>query len=70
MNNFLLLLFLGKNLSTFYFGLDSQGPEASDSQPGGTDYAHLINTGTPGFSNLPTALKLKDSIEYSSDSPF
>ena len=22
----------------------------------GTDYAHLITTGTPGFSNLPTAL--------------
>ena len=26
------------------------------SQPGGTNYAHLINTGTPGFSDLPTAL--------------
>ena len=25
-------------------------------QPGGTDYAHLIITGTPGFSDLPTAL--------------
>ena len=25
-------------------------------QPGGTDYAHLITTGTPGFSDLPTAL--------------
>ena len=25
-------------------------------QPGGTDYAHLINTGTPRFSDLPTAL--------------
>ena len=24
-------------------------------QPGGTDYAHLITTGTPGFSDLPTA---------------
>ena len=23
---------------------------------GGTDYAHLITTGTPGFSDLPTAL--------------
>ena len=23
----------------------------------GTDYAHLITTGTPGFSDLPTALK-------------
>ena len=22
----------------------------------GTDYAHLITTGTPGFSDLPTAL--------------
>ena len=28
-------------------------------QPGGTDYAHLITTGTPGFSDLPTALKLR-----------
>ena len=27
-------------------------------QPGGTDYAHLITTGTPGFSDLPTALLL------------
>ena len=26
------------------------------SQPEGTDYAHLITTGTPGFSDLPTAL--------------
>ena len=25
-------------------------------QPGGTDYAHLISTGTPGFSDPPTAL--------------
>ena len=25
-------------------------------QPGGTDYTHLITTGTPGFSDLPTAL--------------
>ena len=25
-------------------------------QPGGTDYAHRITTGTPGFSDLPTAL--------------
>ena len=25
-------------------------------QPGGTDYAHLITTGTPGFSGLPTAM--------------
>ena len=25
-------------------------------QPAGTDYAHLITTGTPGFSDLPTAL--------------
>ena len=27
-------------------------------QPGGTDYAHLITTGTPGFSDLPTALEV------------
>ena len=26
-------------------------------QPGGTDYAHLITTGTPGFSDLRTALE-------------
>ena len=26
-------------------------------QPGGTDYAHLITTGTPGFLDLPRALK-------------
>ena len=26
------------------------------SQPGGEDYAHHINTGTPEFSDLPTAL--------------
>jgi hypothetical protein len=26
------------------------------SQPGGADYAHHITTGTPGFSDLPTAL--------------
>ena len=25
-------------------------------QPGGTDYAHLITTDTPGFSDVPTAL--------------
>ena len=25
-------------------------------QPGGTDYAHLITTGTPGFLDFPTAL--------------
>ena len=28
------------------------------SQTGGTDYAHLITTGTPGFLDLPTALLL------------
>ena len=27
------------------------------SQPGGADYAHPITTGTPRFSDLPTALK-------------
>ena len=31
-------------------------------QPGGTDYAHLITTGTPGFSDLPTALSVIDKI--------
>ena len=29
-------------------------------QPRGTDYAHLITTGTPGFSDLPTALQGSD----------
>ena len=28
--------------------------------PGGTDYAHLITIGTPGFSDLPTALDQQD----------
>ena len=28
-------------------------------QPRGTDYAHLITTGTPGFSDLPAALSQK-----------
>ena len=28
-------------------------------QPRGTDYARLITTGTPGFSDLPTALQCK-----------
>ena len=30
------------------------------SQPGGADYAPHISTGTPGFSDLPTALLLKN----------
>ena len=34
-------------------------------QPGGTDYAHLITTGTPGFSDLPTALELAEILEKS-----
>ena len=25
-------------------------------EPGGADYAHKVNTGSPGFSDLPTAL--------------
>ena len=29
-------------------------------QPGGTDYAYLITTGTPGFLDLPTALISKE----------
>ena len=32
-------------------------------QPGGTDYAHLITTGTPGFSDLPTALQILRSFK-------
>ena len=31
--------------------------------PGGTDNAHLITTGTPGFSDLPTALMM-DVVYY------
>ena len=34
-------------------------------QPGGTDYAHLITTGTPGFLDLPTALHLELSVAIS-----
>ena len=32
------------------------------SQPGGEDYAHHITTGTPGFSDLPTALDASEMI--------
>ena len=35
-------------------------------QPGGTDYARLITTGTPEFSDLPTALSGKYIIFSSS----
>jgi hypothetical protein len=34
-------------------------------QPGGTDYAHLITTGTPGFLDLPTALHLELNVAIS-----
>ena len=34
------------------------------SQPGGTDYAKLIITGTPGFSDLPTALGLTNQPKF------
>ena len=34
-------------------------------QPGGTDYAHLITTGTRGFSDLPTALILDNTLAFS-----
>ena len=30
---------------------------------GGTDYAHLITTGTPGFSDVPTALTIGRNLE-------
>ena len=33
-------------------------PDLTLFQPGGTDYVHLITTGTPGFSDLPTALRI------------
>ena len=36
------------------------GKSVTLSQPGGTDYAHLFTTGTPGFSDLPTALHLSN----------
>ena len=32
------------------------------SQPGWIDYAHLITTGTPRFSDLPMAKHTKDKI--------
>ena len=32
-------------------------------QLGGTDYAHLITTDIPKFSDLPTALYLKENTE-------
>ena len=37
-------------------------------QPGGTDYTHLSTTGIPGFSDLPTALKLCTSTILFSNS--
>jgi hypothetical protein len=37
------------------------------SQPGGTDYAHHITAGTPGFSDLPTALTSTNSCDSSAD---
>ena len=36
-------------------------------QPGGTDCAHLITIGTPGFSDLPTALFSEDNHLLSFD---
>ena len=33
------------------------------SQPGVTHYAHLITTGTPGFSDLPTALGVRFQLQ-------
>ena len=38
-------------------------------QPGGTDYAHLITTGTPGFSDLPTALPSRDRVDWGAMEP-
>ena len=35
------------------------------SEPGGADYAHHINTGSPGFSDLPTALSYKSLMQQS-----
>ena len=34
------------------------GKSVNPISTGGTDYAHLITTGTPGFSDLATALQL------------
>ena len=55
---------MGSNISFFptdvkyKAGLSSLGVILADQltlfQPGGTDYAHLITTGTPGFSDLPS----------------
>ena len=38
-------------------------------QPGGTDYAHLIATGTPEFSDLPTALYIVKGKQGSEHRP-
>ena len=38
-------------------------------QPEGTNYAHLITTGTPGFSDLPTALVCKEINEFRNGPP-
>ena len=35
-------------------------------QPGGTDYAHLTTTGTPRFSDLPTALEVAEAANIKS----
>ena len=42
--------------------------------PGGTDFAHLITTGTPRFSDLPTALRctgksLSEAVIFASTNP-
>ena len=66
-----------ENVNTIYFsaGLSSLGVPGvpwhtqilADQlilfQPEGTDYAHLITTGTPRFSDLPTALALPGQVE-------
>ena len=39
-------------------GFNDFGRSVNPISTRGTDYAHLITTGTPGFSDLPTALLL------------
>ena len=44
-------------LYNFHIADAGMADQLTLSQPGGKDYAHLIITGTPGFSDLPTALQ-------------
>ena len=51
---FLALMFYSAGLSSL--GVPDFGRSVNPISTGGTDYAQLITTGTPGFSDPPTAL--------------